>query len=205
MKRKLLPVLLLSTLFYGSCASSYNSIRPETVFYNYTEISDDASISTGYAFDLMSARSNKKYAKKELKNGIKVVSVKVVNNTDAPININQDCRLFMGTREILPLDGAAAAFRLKQGVPIYLLYSLLTFNLIIDDMNGNRNSVSLPIGIPISAYNMIVAGSANKRMKDELIGNNILNKTVGPGETIYGIVCLNESTTGRLRFELNKR
>lgn len=150
MKRKFAPFLLLPVLLSYGCASSYNPIRPETVLYNYTELSADASISTGYAFDQLSVRNNKKYAKKEIKNSVRVISVKVVNNTDAPIQIGQDCRLFMGNREVLPLDGAAAAQRLKQGVPIYLLYSLLTVQLFKTDGYGNTKQTTLPVGIPIS-------------------------------------------------------
>ncbi|MBC3541699.1 hypothetical protein ACFSC6_01780 [Rufibacter sediminis] len=204
----LLGTSLALVLFLGSCASSYRPIRPQTVHYDYNEISATGALSTSFAFDVMTLRNNKKYAKKETKNNMKVVSMKVVNNTDAPIHVGRDCRLFMGGREIIPMEPTVAANKIKQGVPIYLLYALLFLNITQENTSGSyvteSSSTSLPIGLPIAAGNMLVAGNANKKMKEEIIGNNILNKTINPGETAYGVICLNESTTGRLKFELNQ-
>ncbi|WP_207430800.1 hypothetical protein [Sabulibacter ruber] len=207
MKKIFTPLLYLSILFSSSCASSYKPLRPETIKYEYSETSQDGGISTSFAYDYLRKRGNKKYVKKEAKNALKVVSVKVVNNTNQPIDLRRDCRIFSGSQEIIPMDLAVAAHQLRQGVPIYLLYSLMFLNFTQEKSTTGyapqKSSITIPIGVPISIGNMMVASGANRRMKEEIIGNSILNKTVGPGETAYGTLCLNQPITTRIRFELN--
>jgi hypothetical protein len=201
----ILSVLLAGNFLISSCASSYKPIRPETVSYDYTSTTVDSNLTTSFAYDVLTLRDNKKYAKKEVKSNLRVVSVKVVNNTSAPIHLGKDCRLLMGEREIIPLDPTIASKKLNQGVPIYLLYSLLFLNITKqsgDGYSSKTSTTSIPIGLPIAAGNMMVASTANKIMRAELTGHNILNKTVGPGETAFGLLCLTESVTGKLKFEI---
>ena len=84
--------------------------------------------------------------------------------------------------------------KIKQGVPIYLLYLLLspvTFNTSSTSVDGAPTSNSFPIGLIIgpalTATNMIVAGTANKTFKEE-IEQNTLYRQVHDGETIFALV-----------------
>ncbi|MGO8055819.1 hypothetical protein, partial [Rhizobium leguminosarum] len=46
----------------------------------------------------------------------------------------------------------------------------------------------------ITAGNMIVAGSANKRFRSELEENNIIGREIKPGETFYGLISISDNS-----------
>ncbi|ALJ00472.1 hypothetical protein [Rufibacter tibetensis] len=197
--------LALSTLL-GSCASSYRSIRPETLQYNFKETSPEDNLSISYVYDGLALRNNKKYVKRETRNAIKIVAVKIENNSATKISVGQDCRFMMGDRVLMPMEPQVAAKLIKQPVPIYLLYALLNFSVGgTQDPSGNVSGATfIPTGPFIAGGNMIVASSANANMHKELIGNNIMAKSIDPGQTAFGILCLRETTSGPLKIVLNK-
>lgn len=176
--------LLLAT----SCASTYHPINPSRL--NYTSYAEGADIDFSYKYNVMSLRNNKKYYKKENKKHIQVVAINITNNTDRDINYN-DLDFYMGKREVNPLESEYVYSQLKQGVPIYLLYLLLT-PLKLYTYNGNGTVNETPIGFGLgpglTLGNMATAGSANARFKDELQMHDLTNRVIKPGETVYGLV-----------------
>jgi hypothetical protein len=185
--------LIILCVIVTSCASSYKPIRPRDL--NYNQPSNDSEINFSYRYDVLRERSNKKYAKREAKNGIRVVAVKLTNNSDQPLTIGTDVRLYTGRSEVLMIPPEFIHKSVKQGVPIYLLYLLLTplqFTSGSTTSNGVVDSNSTPIGLVIgpgiALGNMLVAGSANKKFLDELTQCNLVNKTIQPGETVYGLI-----------------
>ena len=92
---------------------------------------------------------------------------------------------------------------LKQGVPIYLLYMLLT--PITLNKTSNDRTTGLPktepifplgliIGPGITVLNMVTAGSANKKFKNELTEKNLIGKTIKAGETVSGLIGIRSDT-----------
>jgi hypothetical protein len=80
---------------------------------------------------------------------------------------------------------------LKQGVPVYLLYLLLTpMNLYTGD---DVTPIGLVLGPGIAFGNMIGAGGANQNFLKELESFNLMNKSIQPGETLYGIIGIRDS------------
>ena len=189
MRKLSLMILMLAFLaLITACASSYKTIGPNRLSFNSPD--SQAGIDFSYKYDVLREAGNKKYAKKESKKGVRLIAVKITNNSDSVLNIGSDIDFYAGEKHVFPMDPVDIKNSIKQIVPGYLPYLLLTFvNLTVYD--GNTVDV-IPIGLVlgpgITAGNMIVAGTANTKLQYELEENNIMNKEVEPGETVYGII-----------------
>ena len=178
--------------FFMSCASSYKPIRPESLEYHNHSTND--SIEFSYHYDVLRESRNKKYAKHELENHLSLVAVKITNHTGHDINPMTDAEFFIDNKQVAFADQKTTANEIKQGVPIYLLYLLLspaTFNTSGTSSDGTHSSSSFPIGLivgpALTATNMIIAGSANTKFQEEVKYFN-LNQQVHDGETIFALV-----------------
>ena len=95
-------ILFLALILLGSCASSYKSINPKTINYVAHDLQGDLSLS--YKYDILQEYGNKKYAKKEDKKGVRVVAIRLTNNTDRIINVAQDVAFYSGESQIFPME-----------------------------------------------------------------------------------------------------
>ena len=188
--------LFFALPFFMSCASSYKPISPETLEYHNHSTNDRIDFS--YHYDVLTESRNKKYAKHELKNNLTLVAVKITNHTGHDLNPMTDAVFYIDSRPAYFVDQKITEDKIKQGVPIYLLYLLLspaTINTSGTSNDGVPTSNSFPIGLIIgpalTATNMIVAGSANKSFKDE-IEQYGLYKPVHDGETIFALVAFRD-------------
>jgi hypothetical protein len=110
-----------------------------------------------------------------------------------------------GDRPITPIPNTIAAQDIKQGVAIYLLYLLLNPRLggTTDTRTGAiTGGTVLPLGPFIAGGNMLGAGGANTNMRKEFAAYDLTNRTLKPGETVYGIVSLRETAVAPLRVEM---
>ncbi|WP_426061558.1 hypothetical protein [Hymenobacter sp. B1770] len=186
------------------CAGSYAPIRPERIA-TYISSPSSGPVEMAYQFDALRLRGNKKYVKKEAKKGYHVAAVRVTNNWDREVNFSRDLTLMYGDRPITPIPGAIAAHDMKQGVAIYLLYLLLnpTVGATQDPLTGRMTGgTTLPIGPFIAGGNMLGASGANKNMRNDFASHDLTNRTLKPGETVYGILSLRESAVAPLRVEM---
>jgi hypothetical protein len=187
-----------------SCAGSYAPIRPKLIT-SYIATPPSGPVSFAYQFDaLRLGGPNKKYVKKEMKNGYHVVAVRVTNNWDREINFSRDLTLLYGDRPIMPVPAAIAAHDLRQGVAIYLLY--LLGNVQVGGTTDVRTGATtggtfLPTGLFLAGGNILGASSANGNMRKELETNDLTNRNIEPGETVYGIISLRETSVAPLRVE----
>ncbi|WP_426490810.1 hypothetical protein [Hymenobacter sp. 102] len=190
----------------SGCAGSYHAIRPDRLGNYQTATQAGAPVEFEYRYSALLANgANKKYVKKERKQGYQVVAVKVKNNTSTDLNFSRDLELTFGDRPIMPVPSVQAASDLKQGVAIYLLYVLG-----IGQIGGTRDPYTgqttggtiFPWGPVAAAGNMIGASSANKNMRNEFAKFDLTNKVIRPGETAYGIVPLRETSVAPLKLTL---
>jgi hypothetical protein len=97
----------------------------------------------------------------------------------------------------------AVKARIHQVVPLYLLYNL-GFVVYSESSNGvTSKTVFLPVGTPISIINMLIAGKANATFFEDIKKYSLIDKFISPGETIYGILCINSYANEQIRFVLN--
>lgn len=208
MKKLLTQLMLLCTaaVLFSGCAANYKSVRPNAV--NYNNIASDSSLTFSYKYDVLLEAGNKRYAKKEQKKHVKVVAVKITNNTASDLNFSTDIKMYAGMQEAVLVDPIVVYKELKQTVPTYLLYLLLTPMRFFVYKNGVATT-NIPIGLflgpGLAIGNMVEAGSSNTRLRNDMLRFNLMNRTIRPGETVTGLIGLREMGFNPLSIKLNRR
>jgi hypothetical protein len=191
MKLTKIVFLLSIALLLNSCASGYKIIKPTTL--NYISNNTSNGVTLEYKYDLLS----KKYAKKESKKGLRLVAVKIKNNTEKDLVFGRDIKLsFENGNELYLLENEKTFKSLKQSPASYLFYLLLSpINFYTTKTNSygvaeqtSSTPVGLLIGPGLAAGNMIAASNANKKFKTELNDYNINGKVIKKGETSFGLI-----------------
>ncbi|KAF2337259.1 hypothetical protein [Flavobacterium daemonense] len=204
-----ITLLLLLTVLLNSCASGYKKINPTAI--NYSSKSIDNNIALEYKYDLLF----KKYKKKETKNDVKLIAVKISNNSENDVVFGQDFRLFYENGNQLSLIETEKFYKtLKQSPASYLWYLLLSPIQIYSGSTTSTNngytetkpSSSFPIGLiagpGLAAGNMIAAGDANHNFKNDLMQYEINGKTIKKGETVYGLIGVHSNSYDAIRIKM---
>ncbi|ADR23642.1 hypothetical protein MATR_25020 [Marivirga tractuosa] len=183
---------IASIFILSGCAASYKPIYP--VSLNYDSHQSQGGVELSYKYDVLRENGNKKYAKKENKKGVKLVAVKITNNSQSVVNIGKNLTLYSGNNQIRPMEPMVVKESIKQNVPGYLPYLLLSFvNLTTTkQQNGTIEYNVIPIGLVlgpgITLGNMLIAADANTKLLDELRLYNVIGRDIKPGETVHGII-----------------
>jgi hypothetical protein len=185
-------MVLLVCLLLSNCASSYKKIAPETL--NYSSKNSLNGITFEYKYDLLT----KKYKKQESGNRIKVVAVKITNNSDIDYVFGNTLNLtYENGDSVLLLEKEQTFQIIRQRPASYLWYLLLTpiqfYSGTTTNSYGQTEATnSFPIGLilgpGIAAGNMIASSNANKNFKNDLTKYSIIGKTIKKGETVYGLL-----------------
>lgn len=193
---KNLTLLVLVSLFVSSCASFYKPIDPHN--FNYDSMEKGEDLSYAHKKDILTITGNNKYAKQEDKQNISLISVKIQNNTTNVISVKEDVKFLVNNAEVTPLDTYVVEQKIKQrNIALYALYGLMVFYV---EENGERTNY--PIGIPIAIGNIAVAASSNGKFRDNFAAENIMNKEIQPGETVYGMVAFRDLYSKNLTLQL---
>lgn len=191
---KICCLLFVFTLF-TACASKYNKINPESL--NYTSKSDEKNIVLEYKY----VQLEKKYLKKELKNGVKLVGVKIKNNSEKDIVLGSDYKfIYDNGNEVLLLEKDFMFQTLKQSPASYLWYLLLAPVKLFVGTKTTQNGpftvtepqsefpIGLILGPGLAIGNIVAASDANKNFKNDLYNFDLTGKSIKKGETVYGII-----------------
>lgn len=179
---KLLKYLLLAVivLISTSCAVSYTKPNLSSLYYQKSKSTD--SVEVNIAFNYLNG--NKRYNKYAKKANLTFVALSIKNTTDKPITINKDNLYVMNfDNRINTIDSYSIESEMNQGSIIYMLWALLFLNV----QNGEKVS-TYPIGLPIGAFNTFISYKADSSFKKDIMAKNIINKTIMPNETGYGII-----------------
>lgn len=197
-----LLILASVTLLLSGCAATYRPIHPPTVNYSSHDLQDGIAIS--YKYDVLQEKGNKKYAKKENQHYVKLVSMKITNHTDSTLNLSRDVLFYCGDRQFTPMEPEVIKQELKQIVPGYLPYLLLSFVTldVYSESGVKRYPIGLVLGPIITMGNMATAGGSNNKMKEELDEYNLINQDIRPGETVYGLIGIRDSGYDPIRLLL---
>jgi hypothetical protein len=181
---------ILTIILINGCASSYMPINPPSINYTSHDLQDGVSLS--YKYDVLREKNNKKYSKKEIYNRIKLLTVKITNNTDSVLSIGKDFAFYSGNKQINLIEPIALQKIFKQSSASYLFYLLLTpLKLYVADNNSVETySIGYALGPTLAVGNLLVASSANSNFQKELNHYNIINTNIEKGETVYGIIGL---------------
>lgn len=171
-------------LFFSSCAAGYEAINPSKI--NYESSTENQDIEFSYRYDVLNERGNRKYAKKENLKEIKLVAVKIVNNSSESFLCGDDYFVRANGIKIKVLEPDVSFQYLRQISAGYLFYILLT------PLQFYSGPSSIPIGLVLGPVvtigNFGSALSANNRFKEELQKNYVYDQVIEPGDTIYGII-----------------
>ena len=204
-KNLLFILLLVSVIILNSCATTYKFIHPTALHFTTQKV--EKNIAFEYRYNLL----YNKYSRKEVNKNIRLVAVKLTNNTDKDLIFGNHISLAFEEGNDLEILTHETVFKeLKQNVAPYLFYLVLT-PFVITTYKTNAYGVkevnaTIPVG-PIlgpglSFGNLIAASSANKRFKSELMQYNIIGLTIKKGETVYGLVGIKSSKFGPLKIKL---
>ncbi len=178
-----------------SCASSYQQINPSSL--NYKSSSLDKGVLFEYKYELL----EKKYKKKELEKGVRLVAIKLTNNSNEDLVFGNDIKLTYYNGNSLSIMNSEQVFtNLKQKPASYLWYLLLSpfksYNQ--ENVNGFSRENSGVVG-----DNMEVAGSANRKFKQDLLNYDINGRTIKKGETVSGLIGIKSYDYNAIKVAVN--
>ena len=198
-------LLLIASCSFMSCSSGYKMIEPTTIDYNTTN--ESGNVKLEYKYDLL----HKKYAKKEEKKGVKLVAIRITNNSGKAVMFGRDATLtFENGTEVYVMENQKAFKTLKQSPASYLWYLLLTpINLYPTETKSSRfpeKPSTTPIGVilgpGLAGGNMIAASSANTKFKQELLDYNLNGNIIKNGETKYGLIGIKADSFDALKLKI---
>ena len=175
-------------LFLTGCAAVYKPIIPTDIYY-LSKI-EDKSVTLEYEYSLLP----RKYAKKEIKNNIRLVALRITNHSGQDLVFGENVKLYFNNNtEITMLDKDQIYSSLRQKSEFYLFYLLLLPLQIKPDNIGNQPTKSIPIGLGIApglaAGNIILARSANSKFKKELNQYYLPKGAIlKSNTTVYGLI-----------------
>jgi hypothetical protein len=185
-------ILAIFTVLMSSCAAIYNPIEP--AYLSYELAGNYNGLKLSYRYGILAELNNKRYARKESKQKIKLVAVKIENTSNKALVIGSDFNLTSNGQAIEFIKSAEAYQKLKQKNWPALGFLLLALTPPVQTTNG-ASVADFPLGMVagpmLAAGNIFVAINANKQFQSELQSNTILGSTIKPQETIYGIIVLN--------------
>lgn len=198
-------LLVFTIMSLTSCASGYKTIQPKTL--NYLSTNTDNGIKMEYKYNLL----HKKYAKKEIKKGIKLVAVKITNKSDRNVMFGSDIKLtYENGTDVQIMENEKVFKTLKQSPASYLFYLLLSpisFYKTTTSYSSNgyeEKTSSFPAGLilgpGLAGGNMIAASSANANFKSDLMVYNINGLMINAGETKYGLIGIESDSFNALKI-----
>ena len=112
-------------------------------------------------------------------------------------------KVYSGGNPVAILDPNFVHAQLKQTVPTYLLYLLMTPMRLY---TGNSSTpIGLAVGPGLAIGNMAGAGGANAKFKRELESNYLNGRTIEPGETVSGLIGIADIGYNPLELVKNPR
>jgi len=190
-------------LVITGCASGYKTIGPDKL--RYTSRADDQSVTLEYKYGVLTSR----YARKETNNGMRLVAVKITNNSGRDLIFGKDIKLtYTNDSELNIQDQEVTYQNLKQGWAGYLLYLLLTPAKLTTTSNGVQTSstpIGYAIGPGIAGGNIIAATSANNNFKAELLKYDLNGNVIKKGETVYGLVGVKADNFDAIKIKVQGR
>ncbi|THU39751.1 hypothetical protein FAM09_14760 [Niastella caeni] len=185
-----------------SCAASYKPVNPPML--RYQSIGDDSTFS--YQYNVLAKARNRKLAKKEAKYGMRVVAVKIYNNTGQTLVYGTNFKIYSGNSEVRLLETDVATFRIRQVAPYHLFYLLLSpTKLTVSDFNSSKSyPIGLVIGPGLAIINVAVASTANKRFREELTAYDITQRPIANGETLYGLITVKDTDFAPLSLRVGR-
>lgn len=180
----LLSVLILITLI-TSCAGFYRSKSPDQYsYYNFQKNSKD-HIWYYYEYNIIAQNKCAKYARKERRHHVSMISMKIENRSKVPMTITSENFSILAGGYPVHLLSTDEYFRsVKQGAGFYMFWA-----------------VYYPL-LPIGVVNFVVAKTANVKLKKDIEKNQLMGQTIPAKDFVTGYVFMETPPTWDLKVDL---
>jgi hypothetical protein len=162
-------ILVIFTVLMSSCAAIYNPIEP--AYLSYELAGNYNGLKLSYRYGILAELNNKRYARKESKQKIKLVVVKIENTSNQELVVGKDFNLISNGQALDYINSAAAYQKLKQKNWPALGFLFLALTPPVQTTNG-ASVADFPLGMVagpmLAAGNIFVAINANKQFSSEL-------------------------------------
>lgn len=179
---------LISSIFvlslFSNCAGPYKAFKMETIPFK-EPVSTDNKVSYSTRQGVMYNTRNYRYAKKELKDQYSLMAVKIINQTDYVIALNDLNYSCGGSTNITPIPMEVYLKTVKQKAGLYWLYAA---GVVPNPFCKGCLKYVIPWGIVPAAVGFGVGLRSNKKMEKELNAYDLRNKVVQPHDSIMGIL-----------------
>lgn len=194
--------LFIAIISLTSCATSYKIIEPETI--NYVSSNENNGVKLEYKYDLL----NKKNTNKEVNKGVKLVAIKLTNNSNQDLMFGREIKLtYENGNEIFIMENDKVFRTLKQKPAFHLFYLLATpVNYYFKNSNGTVSSIPIgyALGPLLAGVNLVKASLANKKFKKEMMESNMNGELIKKGETKYGLIGIKTDTFDSLKLKIDE-
>ena len=177
--------IFIAIILISGCARPYRKINMSAIpFKEYRqENTIDYSVRQGVMYNM----KNYFFARREQKNDMSLIALKIVNKSDLPVNINDlqfTCGAVLPVTTIKVTDYFDA---IKQKAGLYWLYSA---GVVVYPRppKGSKKFIPLPFGLPVAAANFAIAYKSNKKMLQDFQLLDLTNKVIQPHDSIQGIL-----------------
>jgi hypothetical protein len=178
-------LFLFVVIIISGCASTFKTFNAEQFPYKEFKTENekfDYTSRQGVMFNTNNTRIAKKEQKKD---GYTLVSFKIVNKSNIPLNIKDFNFSCGGSTKISPISTEEYIKKMKQKAGLYWLYA----GIVSPNPFGKGNLKKvIPLGIIPAVTNFGIALKANKKMKKNIELYDISNKVIQPNDTIIGIL-----------------
>jgi hypothetical protein len=200
-----IPVLCIILTF--SCASTYKPVNLPSYAYDRSYLIKD-SLQVSYQYNIQQLSGNRRYTRKEKKRNMNSVGVKITNVSSSPITLTRNSfQVYSksGVKNIhSPLEYSK---KVKQRVGMHLLHSLWGPWAMSWEEDGNGetdfNFIYIPVGAIVGIGNSVRARNANKENRKTQEQNEIWNKRIDAGQTLYGLIAISAPKQDTLGFSNN--
>jgi hypothetical protein len=201
--KKLIPILVFA-IALSSCARTYHAINPAVWNYDNSKVIAD-NVIISYRYDVQNAVQNKPYARKETKKNLKLLAIRIENNSKSPIQFKKENFVIKTNngRDIKIVDPLLYTKKIRQYSETFVLfYGLAGIGYQWGEINGESYSQFTYNFIPliIGVGNAIFGEISNGKQKEEILEKQIFDKTILPGERFYGIITIEEVSFPELNF-----
>ena len=189
-----------------SCASRYKNIKPEQMSAVPKSLTENGVL-LEYKYEMLS----RKYRRRARKQDIKIVSIKITNQSTKDIVFGNDVSLYYekSDKPVEVIDRNLLYNSVKQRTAFYLFYLALSpVQLYTTSTSGNGQTSSesvFPIGLilgpGLAGGNMIVSATSNKKLKKNLAKYDPSGAVIKPGASVYGFVGIRSKTEEPLKLK----
>jgi hypothetical protein len=180
---------------------------PGLIYMDSKTVNDSLRIS--YRYGIQEATGNRRYANKEKAHGLSAVAVKIENLSTVPLSLSRTTfKVYSAAGDKQVISPSSYSSKIKQRVGLHMLHALwgpwgISWS---EDEYGERDvsGFYIPIGAIVGIGNAVRASNANKNNLANMEQNEIWNKTIAPGQTIYGLMAIPARTEEALNFAFGK-